>query len=70
MKDFNETRFQSELSKGLEAVKRVLEVNKKTLENHLPQNVHHRYLDKYSLANMFVNIAVVSDIELLRHLGT
>lgn len=66
MEKFREVEFRRVMEKVLEDVRKILHANKKPL---LASDVHHKYQDKYQLAEFVVRLAMASQLACLRHLG-
>ncbi|CAJ1960164.1 unnamed protein product [Cylindrotheca closterium] len=63
---FNETVFRSHVKKALQSVEQILEANRQPL---LAEEIHHKYENKYELANHMTNIAIVAQMNALERLG-
>ena len=63
---FPEEYFRSQVQRSLDAVKRILHVNRKPI---FAADVQHQYQDKYILTEMLSNMAIVSTFNSLQNCG-
>lgn len=66
--DFNEEVFKDSVREALASVRRVLDIDR-CPNLRLAEDVDHEYTDKYKLANLLTNTAVVSFLVVLDGLG-
>ncbi|KAL3943823.1 MAG: hypothetical protein SGBAC_002116 [Bacillariaceae sp.] len=64
--NFNEDVFRHDVKDALVTVEKILEVDRRPL---LAEDVHHKYENKYELANHMTNIAIVAQMNVLERLG-
>ena len=70
--DFNEELFKESVKEALTSVKRVLDVDCREHPNkilRLAEDVDHGYTDKYKLANLLTNTAIISLTVVLERFG-
>jgi hypothetical protein len=63
---YDAARFESQVRRAMDSVQRILEANRLP---KLASKVHHRYEDKFVLAECLVNLSVASQLNSLAHLG-
>jgi hypothetical protein len=63
---FNDVVFKQRVSKALEDVDRILELDRNP---RLAEDVSHDYTDKYALANTLTSTAIIAEVNVLDRLG-
>jgi hypothetical protein len=66
MTSYSEAQFQSKVDSALNQIKTVLHVNRQPT---LAENVHHKYEDKYHLANYLTNLTIVAILDIFQTAG-
>ncbi|OEU13881.1 hypothetical protein FRACYDRAFT_262424 [Fragilariopsis cylindrus CCMP1102] len=66
--DFNEEVFKASVDEALHSVRRVLDINRSP-RLHLAEDVDHNYSDKFKLANLLTNTAIISSTIILERFG-
>ena len=66
--DFNEEVFKASVDEALHSVRRVLDINRSP-RLHLAEDVDHNYNDKFKLANLLTNTAIISSTIILERFG-
>ena len=66
--DFNEEVFKASVDEALHSVRRVLDINRSP-HLHLAEDVDHNYNDKFKLANLLTNTAIISSTIILERFG-
>ena len=66
--DFHNQHFEAKVTKALESVRRVLDVDRGT-KIRLADGVDHEYKDKYKLADLMTNMTIVTLLSVLEELG-
>ena len=66
--DFNEVVFKASVDEALHSVRRVLDINRSP-RLHLAEDVDHNYNDKFKLANLLTNTAIISSTIILERFG-
>ena len=66
--DFNEVVFKASVDEALHSVRRVLDINRSP-RLHLAEDVDHKYNDKFKLANLLTNTAIISSTIILERFG-
>jgi hypothetical protein len=66
--DFNEEVFKASVDEALHSVRRVLDINRSP-RLHLAEDVDHNYYDKFKLANLLTNTAIISLTIILERFG-
>ena len=63
---WSDSRFRSQVNAALERVRKVLDTNRAPT---FPDAVHHKYVDKFLLAQFMTNTALAAHLNCLEHLG-
>mmetsp|Transcript_20808 Transcript_20808/g.57803 ORF Transcript_20808/g.57803 Transcript_20808/m.57803 type:complete len:1057 (+) Transcript_20808:140-3310(+) len=66
--EFDHYKFEKAVEEAKESVKRVLDIDRSP-NLRLAEDVDHEYTDKYKLANLLTNTAIISTLEVLDGLG-
>ena len=64
--DFSEAKFKNQVNSCLEELKKILEVQR---QPKLPEEVTHKYDDKFALAESLTNTALAAEVVVLGQLG-
>jgi len=66
--DFHNQAFEAKVTKALESVRRVLDVDRGA-KIRLADDVDHEYQDKYKMADLMTNMTIVTLVSVLEKLG-